>query len=352
MALNLNDIKKRTQENKEKKVSIDPRSYSYLVYSLPDGGKTSLVSGMFEGKHLMLATEYGAKACLCANEIEVASFKDLKEMSKVLSDPKSIEELGYSTLIVDTATKVGSYIESYILSRAGKQFMDEVKKWNGAYALVTRYFDEIFDPIKSAGWNIVWTCHATVEELTDNKGYSYLRYEPQSNKRILDILKKEMDYVWFIDKRYDDEGKVHRFLVTDECKTSFGKNKTNKYVRMPLEIELEKNEKDSAKKVWTEVERAIKGFGEDNITTERKQATIGEFTERYRDINEIKEDVVKLGGECAELGLRDKAILIMNKALGTDSEGVQRTLDEAIQDNAEALELCIEEMKDLIANNK
>ena len=88
MALNLNDIKKRTQENKEKKVSIDPRSYSYLVYSLPDGGKTSLVSGMFEGKHLMLATEYGAKACLCANEIEVASFKDLKEMSKAISEIK------------------------------------------------------------------------------------------------------------------------------------------------------------------------------------------------------------------------------------------------------------------------
>ena len=278
-----------------------------------------------------------------------STFLNLKNLSGMY---KSIEELGYSTLIVDTATKVGSYIESYILSRAGKQFMDEVKKWNGAYALVTRYFDEIFDPIKSAGWNIVWTCHATVEELTDNKGHSYLRYEPQSNKRILDILKKEMDYVWFIDKRYDDEGKVHRFLVTDECKTSFGKNKTNKYVRMPLEIELEKNEKDSAKKVWTEVERAIKGFGEDNITTERKQATIGEFTEKYRDIDEIKEDVVKLGGECAELGLRDKAILIMNKALGTDSEGVQRTLDEAIQDNAEALELCIEEMKDLIKENK
>ena len=70
------------------------------------------------------------------------------------------------------------------------------------------------------------------------------------------------------------------------------------------------------------------------------------------DIDEIKEDVVKLGGECAELGLRDKAILIMNKALGTDSEGVQRTLDEAIQDNAEALELCIEEMKDLIKENR
>ena len=33
------------------------------------------------------------------------------------------------------------------------------------------------------------------------------------------------------------------------------------------------------------------------------------------------------------------------------SEGIQRTLDEAIQDNAEALELCIEEMKDLIKEN-
>ena len=239
-------------------------------------------------------------------------------------------------------------IESYILERAGKQFLDEVKKWNGAYALVTRLFDEIFDPIKMAGWNIVWTCHATAEEMVDAKGNSYMRYEPQSNKRVLSILKKEMDYVWFIDKRYDEDGSLKRFLITDETAINFGKNKTNKYVRMPIAIELELNERDSAKKIWAEVEKAIKGFGAENITTDRKKATIGEFMENYRPVEEIVQEIVALGQRCAELGLRDKAILCMNSALGTDADGNQRTLDDVVQDNAQALELCVSEMKELI----
>ena len=348
MAFKLNDLKKRTEANKEKKVSIDPRSYSYLIYGLEDSGKTSVCSALFEGKHLLLATENGAKACLCSNEVEVASFKDLKELSRTLSDPKSIEELGFSTLIIDTATKVGSMIESYILERAGKQFLDEVKKWNGAYALVTRLFDEIFDPIKMAGWNIIWTCHATAEEMVDSKGNSYMRYEPQSNKRVLSILKKEMDYVWFIDKRYDEDGNVKRFLITDETQICFGKNKTNKYVKMPIAIELEQNERDSAKKIWAEVEKSIEGFGKENITTDRKKATIGEFMEVYRPVEEIVQEIIELGGKCAELGIRDKAIVCMNNALGTDAEGNQRTLDDVVQDNAQALELCVSEMKELI----
>ena len=42
----------------------------------------------------------------------------------------------------------------------------------------------------------------------------------------------------------------------------------------------------------------------------------------------------------------------MNNALGTDADGVQRTLDDVVQDNAQALELCILEMKELIEEYK
>lgn len=350
MDFSLKGLLAMKEENERKKVSLDPTNYSYLLFSVEDGGKTSLSSALFEGKHVMLSAEHGAKSAMYANSIPVANYRDLQKVTKTLATEEAVKTLG-GICIVDTTTKVGDYIETYILNKHGKEFMGDVKAMGQAYPLINRYFNELFDPMKAVGWVFVWICHADPVEMTDENGETYIKYYPSTQKRIAQIIKREVDYCWFIDK-IDTKNGSKRVLYTDECNKCFGKNKTNKYSEMPLTIDLEKNEMDSAKKIWKALEESIMAYGKDNVTRERGHATIGEFKEKERDIKEIIDELVKLGGLLSDIDKRTDAIEIMNKALGTDHDGNQRSLNDATQSNAEALEIAVDKMKDLYEKNK
>ena len=98
--------------------------------------------------------------------------------------------------------------------------------------------------------------------------------------------------------------------------------------------------------------KACEGYGKDRVTKEVGKTTVEAFAEQARDIEEIKAEMIECGGKLSEMGLRNQAIDIMNRSLGTDYNGEQRTIDMAVQENAEALEIGIMQMKELIEKNQ
>jgi hypothetical protein len=341
----LDMLRQKKEENKNKKISVDLRNYNMILYGMPDAGKTTLASALFEGQHILLACEYGSSASLCSNDVPVASYKDLLEVTKVLATKEAYEEFG-GVCIIDTLTRLGEIITSHILNKYNKDFMADVKSFNGAYALIDKLYNELFAPMKQIGWSFVYICHSDEEELTDENGNSYIRYDLQTNKRLAKIVSKECQLAWFISKKGTKDGQK-RTLVTNESMWNFGKNKVSIAEDLPLFIELKDNERDSAKVIKDAFVKACEGYGKDRVTKEVGKSSVEAFSDKVRDIEEIKAEMIQYGGMLSGLGLREAAIECMNRALGTDYNGEQRTIDMATQENAEALEIGISQMKAL-----
>ena len=342
----LDSLKKMKEDNAKKKISIDLRNYNMILYGTPDAGKTTLASALFEGQHILLACEYGSSASLCSNDVPVASYKDLLEVTRVLATKEAYEEFG-GVCIIDTLTRLGEIITSHILNKYNKDFMSDVKSFNGGYALIDKLYNELFAPMKQVGWSFVYICHSDEEELTDENGNSYIRYDLQTNKRLAKIVSKECQLCWFINKRGTKDGQK-RTLVTNESIYNFGKNKVSIASDLPLFIPLANNEIDSAKIVKDSFVKACEGYGKDRITNEVGKSSVEAFSDTARDIEEVKEEIIALGGQLAQMDLRNQAVEILNRALGTDYNGEQRTIDMATQENVEALEIGILNMKELM----
>lgn len=347
MAFSLDDLKKRREQNKNKKISVDLRNYNMILYGTPDAGKTTLSSALFEGQHILLACEYGTSSSLYSNDVPVATYKDLRDITRTLATKEAYEEFG-GVCIIDTLTRLGEIITNYILNKFGKDFMGDVKSYNAGYALIDKIYNELFAPMKQVGWSFVYVCHADEETLTDENGSEYQRYNLQTNKRLAKIVSKECQLVWFINKIGTKNGQK-RVLVTNESMYNFGKNKVSLAKDLPLFIDLADNELDSAKIIKETFAKACEGYGKDRITTEVGKASVEAFGQQARDIEEIKAEMIELGKQLTQMDLRPQAIDLMNRALGTDFNGEQRTIDMATQENAEALEVGIDKMKELIA---
>ena len=120
----LDSLKKMKEDNAKKKISIDLRNYNMILYGTPDAGKTTLASALFEGQHILLACEYGSSASLCSNDVPVASYKDLLEVTRVLATKEAYEEFG-GVCIIDTVTRLGEIITSNILNKYNKKIIQK-----------------------------------------------------------------------------------------------------------------------------------------------------------------------------------------------------------------------------------
>lgn len=350
--LSLADLKRIKEQNANKKVSLNKKAYSYIFYGVPSSGKTELTSAMFEGEHIMISAELGGKTAMYANSIPVGDYRSLKQLCKDLANEEVKKEIG-DVIIIDTVTKVAEYIENYILDKHGKEFLSDVKSYNGAYKLVDKYFNQCFDPLKEMGYSLCFVTHASPSTRIDEKGNEYEYWDLNGNKRCLEIIKKEVDNCFFLNRIPQSDGTVKRVLVTDATKYNFGKNKLNSCDgEMDLYIELEKNPKKSAEKVIDSMRSALEGRGKDRVTEEKKEVTVYEFREEARPIEELRKIVIEWGKKLSEVGCRDEAIELMNTHLGTDYAGKQRTLDDIDQRGFETLEILITEMEELFEKNK
>lgn len=350
MGFSLDELRKKKEANKQKKISVDLRNYNMILYGVPDAGKTTLSSALFEGQHIMIACEYGAGSSLCSNDVPVATYKDLKSLTRTLATKEAYEEFG-GVCIIDTLTRLGDIITNYILNKYGKDFMSDVKNYNQAYSLIDKTYNDLFTEMKQVGWSFVYVCHADEENLTDEQGNEYTRYNLQTNKRLAKIVSKECQLVWFINKKGTANGQK-RVLVTNESQWNFGKNKVSVAGDLPLFIELTDDERESAKIIKDAFKKACEGYGTDRLTEEVGKTTVEAFSEKIRDVEEVKAEMIALGKELTTLGLRDQAIDLMNRALGTDQNGEQRTIDQMGQEQAEALEVGVMQMRDLLSKHK
>lgn len=332
-------------KNEKSKISLRPDSYNYLFFGPPGSGKTTIAASMFPN-HLMVQGEIGSKGCLGVNGIPIADYKDLADFSRIAARQEVRDE--YDTIIVDTATKIGKIIEAFITGKHGKEMMKDVYTRGGAYPLIDKYWDDCFNKIKARGYNFVWLCHSDSEDIKDPNNEDrvlYKRHYPKLSNRIKSLIEPEVDYTFFFTNNDEDI-----YVVTARTKKNEGKNRTNVVRKMPTTIKLDSNPKVSAKIILDELVQSIKAYGEDNITEEKVVTNLEENCKQDVDIEALKEKVKSLGGKLTEVGKKKEAVEIMNAALGLDSDGNQRKLNELGSSASITLLKLVDDLEELLNN--
>ena len=331
-------------KNESNKISLRPDSYNYLFYGIPGSGKTSIAAAMFPN-HLMIQGEIGSKGILGVRGVPVADYKDLVDVCRVLSKDEVRE--AYDTIIVDTATKIGKIIESFITNKHGKEVMKDVYTRGGAYPLIDKYWDECFNKVKSKGYNFVWLCHAAADDVKDPSNDDkvlYKRYYPKLSGRISGLIEPEVDYTFFFTLSSQDKVSV----VTARTKKNEGKNRTNVCKKMPTVIELSDNPTESAKIILNELTESIKAYGAGNITEEKVVTNLEEKARESIDIDILKQEVKRLAEELSKIDKKDEARVMMQQAFGVDNDGNQRKMADLTQSAETTLLKLIDDMKELL----
>ena len=318
---------------KPNKLTTDLRSYNFLLYSIPGMGKTTFATELFPERALILGGELGYKGINGAIGVPIPSYHTLLQYVDQLDTDEAREM--YDTLIIDTATKIGSAIEEYILSMYGKDSLGDCKAHGGAYPFINRYFDLAFNRLKARGYNFVYICHAKTVDIKNEKGEVIgQKYMPKMSDRLASMLEPEVDYTFFLTMN----GKGERILVTDNTPNSLGKQRTTLPTIIPLNIE----------KFKEEFARGVQVKGNGDVTNEKIKNTVVEFTSKERDYKEVVKEIKDLGKQLVDSGKNVDAIAIVNNRLGKDDNGVQRTLEQCSQANLQMLEVIVEDLKKLL----
>lgn len=313
-------------------VTNDITSYNFLLYSSPGIGKTTWATKMFPERALIIGAEFGYKGIQGAIGVPVPDYYTLLQYVDQLDTDAAREK--YDTLIIDTTTKVGEMIESYILSMYGKDSLSDCKSHGGAYPLINRYYNLAFNRLKARGYNFVYICHSTAIEIKDEKneviGY---KYKPKMSDRINSLIEPEVDYTFFLTLNTAGE----RIIVTDNTPKNVGKQRTN----LPLTIEMDID------KFMEEFKKGADEKAGGKAVNVKINNNVTGFKSSERDYKTVVAEIKSLGQEFAKKNMLNDATAIVNNRLGKDDNGVQRTLDNCTQENVQMLETIILELKKL-----
>lgn len=317
---------------KPNKISTNFTSYNFLLYSTPGVGKTTWATKMFPTKSLIIGAEFGYKGIPGAIGVPVPNYYSLLQYAEALDTDEARE--AYDTLIIDTTTKVGEMIEEYILSMFGKDSLGECKAHGGAYPLINRYYNVVFNRLKARGYNFVYICHAKTEDIKNDKGEVIAqRYLPKMSDRLNSLIEPEVDYTFFI--TLDKNGE--RILVTDNTPKNVGKQRTNLPKYMPLDIDI----------FMEEFKKGVLEKAQGEVTDDKINTTVIQAAQQERNYKDIVNEIKALGKSLTDIGKQKDAVAIVNNRLGQDNNNVQRTLDQMTQENAQMLETIVMELKNL-----
>lgn len=313
-------------------VTNDITSYNFLLYSAPGVGKTTFALELFPEKSIILGAEFGWKGIPGAIGVPVPDYYALLQYTEQLDTDEA--KAMYDTIIVDTTTKVGEIIENYILSMYGKDTLGECKQHGGAYPLINRYYNLIFNRLKARGYNFVYICHAAELDIKNEKNEVIgHKYKPKMSDRINSLIEPEVDYTFYL--TLDNKG--NRIMVTDNTPKNVGKRRTNLPTFLPMDV----------KTFMKEYEKGVAEKAGDKITTEKIANNVTGFKAPDREYSVVIAEIKKIGQGLANAGKLNEATAIINNRLGQDSNGIQRTLDDCTQENIQMLETALLELTKL-----
>lgn len=234
-----------------------------LIYGQPGMGKSTLA--LSAPNPLLLDFDGGVHRVNAAHRVDTVQISKWEEVDEVLNSPEIAE---YQTIVIDTAGKMLSFMDKYIMQNNQK-----MKKADGTlslqgYGVRKNMFINFVNQVSLLGKSVVFVAHEREEKNGDEK-----QIRPEIGGSSAGDLIKELDLVGYMEAI----GKK-RTISFNPCEKFYGKNTCNLPER--LEVPAIINEKGDI-------------TGDNNLMTKIIQA-YSAYQEKQNELTNDYEDLIDL----------------------------------------------------------
>ena len=239
------------------------QTLSALIYGQPGMGKTTLA---LSAPHpLLLDFDGGIHRVNAAHRVDTVQIAKWEEVDEVLSSGEIAE---YKTIVIDTAGKMLSFMDKYIMQNNPK-----MKKADGTlslqgYGVRKNMFINFVNQVTLMGKSVVFVAHEREEKNGDEK-----QIRPEIGGSSAGDLIKELDLVGYMEAI----GKK-RTISFNPCEKFYGKNTCNLPERIEIPVIIDESGNITGKNDFmTNVINAYSAY----------QAKQTELSNEYEDLIEV-----------------------------------------------------------------
>lgn len=269
---------------------------SALIYGQPGMGKTTLA---LSAPHpLLLDFDGGIHRVNAAHRVDTVQISKWEEVDEVMQSPEIAD---YATFVIDTAGKMLSFMDKYIMQNNAKMRKADGTLSLQGYGLRKNMFINFVNQVSLMGKSVIFVAHEREEKVGDEK-----QIRPEIGGSSAGDLIKELDLVGYMEAI----GKK-RTISFNPCEKFYGKNTCNLPERMEIPTLI--NDKGEL-------------IGENNFMTNiintysKYQAKQTELSSEYEDLMEVIKAQIEMANDVESANNVSKSLA-----------GMQHIFDSKIQ---------------------
>ena len=265
---------------------------SAMIYGQPGMGKTTLA---LSAPHpLLLDFDGGIHRVNAAHRVDTVQISKWEEVNEVMQSPEIAD---YATFVIDTAGKMLSFMDKYIMQNNPKMRKADGTLSLQGYGLRKNMFINFVNQVSLMGKSVIFVAHEREEKNGDEK-----QIRPEIGGSSAGDLIKELDLVGYMEAI----GKK-RTISFNPCEKFYGKNTCNLPERMDIPTLI--NDKGEL-------------IGENNFMTNiintysKYQEKQTELSSEYEDLMEVIKAQVELVNDVESANNVDSKIqagVLLNK---------------------------------------
>lgn len=317
----------------ENVISRDLKGRFICIYGAEKVGKSTF--GAKLPRPLFCNFEVGTNY-LPVKPVNIDRWSVFKQVLRQLEQPKAHEF--YDTVVIDTVSEAYAACEKFICQQAGVQKIGDIPYGRG-YSDTKREFEEALRKITMLGFGLCCICHAEKKTIPGPNETTIDTMQPAMPSRAADVVNRMVDIIAYIDQRFDENGQSVRRFITRRTPSILAGS------RLPY---LDPVIPFSYEDLIDAIGRAIDKQQELDGATVVEHAAPTIVKERivFSEVRERAQELwTKLVGS-GETANPDMANTILKKIEIT--MGRRMKLSEFTEDQAELLQLVVDEMEGLL----